>query len=83
MTQKSQPAWAAWIEIESFLRLPDRFSLSQPAWAAWIEMVKRLHIVSLLSRSPHGLRGLKFNAEIFTTGKSTSQPAWAAWIEIE
>ena len=33
----SQPAWAAWIEIDFY----ERYGIepeSQPAWAAWIEM---------------------------------------------
>ena len=38
MSIKSQPAWAAWIEIDTSTSNAD-LQLSQPAWAAWIEIV--------------------------------------------
>ena len=36
-----------------------------------------------MSRSPHGLRGLKLVCLINNYYQQKSQPAWAAWIEIE
>ena len=35
---RSQPAWAAWIEISSDSPAQLIASASQPAWAAWIEI---------------------------------------------
>ena len=56
----SQPSWAAWIEIpqQGFYKLMPK---SQPSWAAWIEIKGELAPRnSSGSRSPLGLRGLKY-----------------------
>ena len=38
--------------------------------------------VMLLSRTPHGVRGLKFRAEDVAGQPVVSHPAWGAWIEM-
>ncbi len=35
---KSQPIWAAWIEIKETVLAKGSIGLSQPIWAAWIEI---------------------------------------------
>ena len=58
--QTSQPSWAAWIEISKVFFNSSTAS-SQPSWAAWIEMLSKIrNYEEALSRSPLGLRGLKF-----------------------
>ena len=57
----SQPSWAAWIEIATLLSANLNAFMSQPSWAAWIEIIMVFSTgTPLVSRSPHGLRGLKF-----------------------
>ena len=36
---KSQPSWAAWIEIYALVLYRKFRRPSQPSWAAWIEML--------------------------------------------
>ena len=36
--KKSQPSWAAWIEILIICKILLSAFLSQPSWAAWIEI---------------------------------------------
>ena len=55
----SQPAWAAWIEIDTPQGSLNNIE-SQPAWAAWIEISTLPPLFpTAAGRSPHGLRGLK------------------------
>ena len=57
--------------------------LSHPAWGAWIEIRWKHVFYQIFSgRTPHGVRGLKYDA--FNAGhiSSMSHPAWGAWIEI-
>ena len=77
---KSQPSWAAWIEIDS-LGLPRYAHMSQPSWAAWIEIIcgTSESMVSG-SRSPLGLRGLKYYCQRKATATIESQSTRAAWI---
>ena len=41
-------------------------------------------MIKVESRTPHGVRGLKFTLRPATRGggTSTSHPSWGAWIEI-
>ena len=58
--------------------------MSQPTRAAWIEIHQPYFQAALgeLSRSPLGLRGLKFEIIEAMQKISKSQPTRAAWIEI-
>ena len=57
--------------------------LSQPSWAAWIEIYTINTFDSMISsRSPLGLRGLKWPVCAVNYTLEQSQPSWAAWIEI-
>ena len=79
----SQPAWAAGIEIVYLSCGHEISGMSQPAWAAGIEILRGVEgVYRSASRSPHGLRGLKFNSISEQDREMLSQPAWAAGIEI-
>ena len=80
---ESQPSWAAWIEMT--MTKYSRFSMrSQPSWAAWIEIIPQSYLGEVQEgRSPLGLRGLKFCANILLFYPLLSQPSWAAWIEMQ
>ena len=59
---KSHPAWGAWIEIGTRHTVPLPVSWSHPAWGAWIEIPTECYLYELcVSRTPHGVRGLKLN----------------------
>ena len=36
----------------------------------------------IVSRTPHGVRGLKFVCSFLSFASNSSHPAWGAWIEI-
>ena len=56
---------------------------SHPAWGAWIEIGLRAEQVPLRNgRTPHGVRGLKYELTHSTGHSDRSHPAWGAWIEI-
>ena len=58
---------------------------SQPSWAAWIEISFQFIVQQrrFISRSPLGLRGLKYHeCNRHRMAGAASQPSWAAWIEI-
>ena len=51
------------------------FILSQPSWAAWIEIQKKWRKKLLkLGRSPHGLRGLKYDIAYRETMNNCRSP---------
>ena len=57
----SQPSWAAWIEMLTITFSVATQGMSQPSWAAWIEIeMEGCDNIALASRSPLGLRGLKY-----------------------
>ena len=59
MTTRSQPSWAAWIEIV-LTEWEQTVIVSQPTRAAWIEIhIKHPRLIKPKGRSPLGLRGLK------------------------
>ena len=56
---------------------------SHPAWGAWIEILNILHALhAVISRTPHGVRGLKYGITPLPSWLLGSHPAWGAWIEI-
>ena len=62
--------------------LPNR-SKSPPARGAWIEIPTALFLQALLvSRPPHGGRGLKYTGYTPVKIDDKSPPARGAWIEI-
>ena len=68
---QSQPTRAAWIEIEKELKAVQAELASQPTRAAWIEIDNiTTKTTPDISRSPLGLRGLKYNADL----QSIAQP---------
>ena len=79
---QSHPVWGAWIEIE-LVEFALRHVESHPVWGAWIE----IHILSHRngkrdSRTPCGVRGLKYNATAALNTTKRSHPVWGAWIEM-
>ena len=57
---------------------------SLPTRGAWIEIgVSDTSAVNLISRSPHGERGLKFIYNLNPNTTVASLPTRGAWIEIE
>ena len=57
--------------------------MSHPAWGAWIEIVGAYEgRVNTSSRTPHGVRGLKYAYTAFIVRHYLSHPAWGAWIEL-
>ena len=80
---ESHPARGAWIEIIStpvLHVLPE----SHPARGAWIEMTRRpAHSTPEASRTPQGVRGLKFVLVCTDLARYESHPARGAWIEID
>ena len=78
----SHPSWGAWIEIA--LSFADRRSQSShPSWGAWIEILLALPMAFSTSRTPHGVRGLKWTALYCPPPLPWSHPSWGAWIEIK
>ena len=79
---ESHSAWSAWIEMNCPARARNG-AKSHSAWSAWIEI---MHVLSLLnseeSRTPHGVRGLKWPSMGQDQRTSRSHSAWSAWIEI-
>ena len=79
----SLPARGAWIEILHRKKGLARTCASLPARGAWIEMIAFSIVASFFScRSPHGERGLKYNAMEKCVFLNKSLPARGAWIEI-
>ena len=77
--RRSPPARGAWIEMAINHNHDDRYA-SPPARGAWIEITHRdMRFMFFSCRSPHGERGLKYNA-----GQHLKNPlpARGAWIEI-
>ena len=77
--RRSPPARGAWIEMAINHNHDDRYA-SPPARGAWIEIKHRdMRFMFFSCRSPHGERGLKYNA-----GQHLKNPlpARGAWIEI-
>ena len=57
----SHPARGAWIEIRLSVLAFGMPILSHPARGAWIEIIARvMNIMGTASRTPQGVRGLKF-----------------------
>ena len=80
--EESHPARGAWIEI-SGLSAGWTSPKSHPARGAWIEMFKAGDRVKISkSRTPQGVRGLKFQRLMQKILEQTSHPARGAWIEI-
>ena len=79
----SLPARGAWIEIYPLQEVFPDLLWSLPARGAWIEIhssgVKRR---TIMCRSPHGERGLKYHSPPAGGPVSRSLPARGAWIEI-
>ena len=80
----SHPAWDAWIEMSmTFCSSAGSFR-SHPAWDAWIEIVGCVHdVLTIDSRIPHGMRGLKLTSAGINPIRLMSHPAWDAWIEMQ
>ena len=56
---------------------------SHPAWGAWIEIADQsITQGDEESRTPHGVRGLKYPKLEKSARNQQSHPAWGAWIEI-
>ena len=56
---------------------------SLPAWGAWVEISRNaLRNSGIVSRSPHGERGLKCIICRKQKQDDKSLPAWGAWVEI-
>ena len=79
----SHPARGAWIEIVIVNVNNFRFK-SHPARGAWIEICNGLSpFVTSSSRTPQGVRGLKWELQGNNLDKrDKSHPARGAWIEI-
>ena len=79
----SHPSRGAWIEIYlDYGRCP-RCGRSHPSRGAWIEIF--LEVISwhyMASRTPHGVRGLKYTDTFPTIVRQRSHPSRGAWIEI-
>ena len=58
-------------------------SASLSSWRAWIE-IREINVVlnRILSRSPHGERGLKCPNTFVLVDVNQSLSSWRAWIEI-
>ena len=69
----SLPAWGAWIEIPQLLG-KSYFNESLPAWGAWIEIRYKPSACQQENRSPHGERGLKYNAWVMGVGATSRSP---------
>ena len=79
---ESLPARGAWVEIitvtPSYLATE-----SLPARGAWVEMIVIMYrVIIILSRSPHGERGLKYMRGRGFSPVWQSLPARGAWVEI-
>ena len=57
-------------------------ALSHPSRGAWIEITRRTGSPLPSSRTPHGVRGLKYNVLRLSAIDSMSHPSRGAWIEI-
>ena len=79
---KSHPTRGAWIEI-SHDRGETEVYQSHPTRGAWIEIGLRPWCpASTGSRTPHGVRGLKWVARVRQLPRPESHPTRGAWIEI-
>ena len=78
----SLSSWRAWIEIcRNRGACPHTRSLS--SWRAWIEIRPDMSArPSQQGRSPHGERGLKYEAIWTMAAFDQSLSSWRAWIEI-
>ena len=61
--RKSQPSWAAWIEITPHTSLTN-LTGSQPSWAAWIEIFSYLALIITLMSQPSWAAWIEINAAI-------------------
>ena len=78
----SHPSRGAWIEIEESCPVVDDM-MSHPSRGAWIEISSSPGLkVTLLSRTPHGVRGLKSQRHKANVQTAWSHPSRGAWIEI-
>ena len=78
----SHPSRGAWIEIFGW-GCCRRCLWSHPSRGAWIEIF--LEVISwhyMASRTPHGVRGLKYTDTFPTIVRQRSHPSRGAWIEI-
>ena len=61
----SHPSRGAWIEIIIRKHFPTRCISSHPSRGAWIEIIWKWAVyVQWASRTPHGVRGLKWQGEV-------------------
>ena len=80
---ESHPARGAWIEISSAMDDIQGELKSHPARGAWIEIIALLSYSSAAkSRTPQGVRGLKWRSLDQLNVILKSHPARGAWIEI-
>ena len=79
----SHPSRGAWIEITLLGCGSSMVVWSHPSRGAWIEIF--LEVISwhyMASRTPHGVRGLKYTDTFPTIVRQRSHPSRGAWIEI-
>ena len=79
----SHPSRGAWIEIPPPLGGVIHAVTSHPSRGAWIEITEFKFLVDIGgSRTPHGVRGLKFMQRDMIQQRLGSHPSRGAWIEI-
>ena len=78
----SHPSRGAWIEM--LLKSPSRTSfMSHPSRGAWIEICGCTVSADMKKgRTPHGVRGLKYDVLRLCAVYAMSHPSRGAWIEI-
>ena len=80
----SHPSRGAWIEIEIRSYETIIAPMSHPSRGAWIEIDTEFTPLEMtVSRTPHGVRGLKSVTGSKVMGNFMSHPSRGAWIEIK
>ena len=77
----SHPSRGAWIEMSNHASR-SASSRSHPSRGAWIEIYRHEIRRRYTCRTPHGVRGLKFEGLVLRHHREASHPSRGAWIEI-
>ena len=80
---ESHPSRGAWIEIFADILAHQMPAGSHPSRGAWIEIGRMTaKDEQAVSRTPHGVRGLKFRFFVLLVMYRASHPSRGAWIEM-